>query len=212
MLRIKFERKDKMVRVLSEWVEVAYCVFGLCGLGAEVEFPSDWHEEKMGWVRFKAGLFRAAIAFPWSRVVPDNYQCSGPTYGFNFYEDLLFVHWGKSNGRADDPTKTFQMPWGWRFKKHKILSAEESHPYTYTLRSGEKQHRTATIFKESREWVRPWLPRRSYREMISVSFNDEVGERSGSWKGGVLGCSYTMQSGETPVQCLRRMEQESIFS
>jgi hypothetical protein len=46
------------------------------------------------------------------------------------------------------------------------------------------------------------------RTTIGVEFNDEVGERSGSWKGGTLGCGYEILPNETPLMCLRRMEKE----
>jgi hypothetical protein len=39
----------------------------------------------------------------------------------------------------------------------------------------------------------------------------EVGERTGSYKGGTLGCSHKMLKGETPLQTLRRMEKERKF-
>jgi hypothetical protein len=46
---------------------------------------------------------------------------------------------------------------------------------------------------------------------LDVKFDDEVGERSGSWKGGTIGCSYEMLPNETPEQTLRRMEKEREF-
>ena len=46
---------------------------------------------------------------------------------------------------------------------------------------------------------------------MSVNFSDEVGERSGSWKGGTLGCGYDLLKNETMEQCLRRMEKERKF-
>jgi hypothetical protein len=46
---------------------------------------------------------------------------------------------------------------------------------------------------------------------ISVDFSDEVGERSGSWKGGCTGCAYEMKPDETPWQTLMRMERERKF-
>jgi len=49
------------------------------------------------------------------------------------------------------------------------------------------------------------------RRTIAVEFNEEVGERTGSWKGGVLGCGYDMKPGETRLECLRRMERERRF-
>lgn len=211
MIRVKFDKEDKLLRVFMKWIEVAYCKFEISGLGFNVEFPSDWHEERLGWIRVGAGLFRIGLSFPWKWVVPDNYQCSGPHFGFLFFGDSLHMHWGKSNGKRDDPSKLIQMPWGWRFVEHNILSEKEKHNYTYTLNSGEIQKREATINVESREWQRPWFPRRFYKESIDIEFNGEVGERTGTWKGGVLGCGYNIKEGETPLECLRRMESEREF-
>lgn len=91
----------------------------------------------------------------------------------------------------------------------------ESHPYTYTLQSGKVQHRTATVSKR-----RHVLCRRAFkalgwprwiRESIEVQFDGEVGERSGSWKGGTIGCGYDLRLGETMLDALRRMESERKF-
>lgn len=79
------------------------------------------------------------------------------------------------------------------------------------LRSGDVQHRTATIKAEQRTWTRWWLPFKRVSRSIDVEFNAEVGERTGSWKGGCLGCGYEMKPGETPLQALRRMEKERAF-
>lgn len=107
--------------------------------------------------------------------------------------------------------KVVQMPWGWRHKKHEILTHPETHPFRYVLVRGVVQERRATIQVERRTWTRPWLPWKQVSTYIDVSFNDEVGERSGSWKGGTIGCSYDMKPGETPLDTLRRMERERKF-
>lgn len=60
--------------------------------------------------------------------------------------------------------------------------------------------------------MRPWLPFKKLSRYIDIEFNDEVGERSGTWKGGVLGCSYDMKKGESALDTLRRMEVEQKFS
>jgi len=143
--------------------------------------------------------------------VPDEHQCSGPTYGFQFYEDLFWLKYGKNKGTRNDPRIAISMPWAWKHKEHKVLTTPEEHPYTYTLRSGEVQHRTAVIKAETREWTRYWLPFRLVKKTIDITFSDEVGERSGSWKGGVIGCGYEMKPNETPLQTLRRMEIERTF-
>lgn len=91
----------------------------------------------------------------------------------------------------------------------------ETHSYTYTLKNGKVQHRSATINGEEREWRWRWLavlpwPRR-VRRSIDVKFSDEVGERTGSWKGGTVGCGYEWRHGETMLDALRRMERERKF-
>lgn len=92
----------------------------------------------------------------------------------------------------------------------------ETHAYRYLLRSGEVQQRTATISVERMEWRLRWLRwtrlGRDVRHYIDVSFSDEMGERTGSWKGGTIGCSYDLHPGETPLECLRRMESERRFT
>lgn len=92
---------------------------------------------------------------------------------------------------------------------------QETYPYRYVLESGEVQERTATVYVERREWRWRWFswlpwPARK-RTYIDVAFNDEVGERTGSWKGGTLGCGWDMKKGETPLDALRRMERERKF-
>lgn len=134
--------------------------------------------------------------------------------------------------------KSFNFPWGYNFWKREVLHKSgnttywrkeergddfwdkekwaneivlETHPYTYTLKSGEKQERTATIYQEKRYWRRWFKLHKMYRQYIEIEFSDEVGERSGSWKGGVISCSYEMKKGETSLQTLKRMEQERKF-
>lgn len=99
----------------------------------------------------------------------------------------------------------------WEFKKANAMS--ESHPYVYTLKDGTVQKRIATVTKEKRKWHRKWFPfLKMERVSIDVEFDDEVGEGTGSWKGGVIGCGYDVVPGETMLNALRRMEKERVFS
>ncbi len=211
-IRFAAERDGRglLLRMWWRWIECAYIVFGVRGLKAEIEFPSDWHEERMGWVRLGFGFVTIAFGFPWKWVVPDEGQCSGPRYGFAFFGDKLWLYFGKDTGRSRDPRRyiALSMPWEWRHREHEVLGPPATHRYTYTLRSGEVQKRNATIKAERRLWTRPWLPHKRESRYIDISFDEEVGERSGSWKGGVMGCSYEMLEGETPLTALRRMESE----
>jgi hypothetical protein len=93
-------------------------------------------------------------------------------------------------------------------------SVSETYDYTYTLKSGNVQHRKATVYVDRMTWRMRWWPLLPFKKIstcINVDFNDEVGEGTGSWKGGTTGCGYEMLVGETPLDCLRRMERERKF-
>jgi hypothetical protein len=210
-MKIRHSEKRLYELKSNDHVELAYLKLGVTGLMLEVEFPSDWHDERRGWFRLGLGLLKFCFSFPWKWVVDDHYQCSGPTYGFQFYEDLLWIRWGKAKGTRDDPSKTVRMPWAWKHKEHKVLTMPETHAYRYIMNSGTIQKREATIQKESRTWTRWWIPYKRVDVCIDVRFNDEVGERSGTWKGGTIGCSYAMLPTESPAEALRRMEKERRF-
>lgn len=202
-----------LLRMWWRWVECAYVSFRRRGLQAEVEFPSDWHEHRMGWVRISFGFVTIAVGFPWKWVVPDEGQCSGPRYGFAFHGDALWLHFGKMTGRSRGPKRyrVWDMPWAWRHRQHEVLGEPEQHPYRYVLRSGEIQDRIATIKPERRLWTRPWLPHKRESRCINIDFNNEVGEGAGSWKGGVMSCSAELLPDDKPVDALRRMERERRF-
>ncbi len=93
----------------------------------------------------------------------------------------------------------------------------ETFDYTYVLENGTVQNRYATVQVERLTWC--WLgwPFRLFywpnktSTFIDVSFDQEVGERTGSWKGGTIGCGYDLLPTETPEMCLRRMEKERKF-
>jgi lipoprotein signal peptidase len=130
--------------------------------------------------------------------------------------------------------KSFNFPWGYTFWKREVLMKDgwqkeergqdlwdkekwgdkmvlETHPYKYTLKSGETQDRVATVYQQKRYW-RNWFKLGVMkRHTLEIEFNEEVGERSGSWKGGCVGCSYNILKGETSLQALRRMEKERKF-
>lgn len=149
-------------------------------------------------------------------------------YGFSFTEDSLHLKWGNRTG-------VYWYPWSWDFYKrwewvdgyHKdgsdgawfeiprrgrynVIASKHEYDYTYTLKSGEKQHRKAIVSRDRMEWRWRWLKfspwPRKVRTCIWAEFSDEVGERTGSWKGGVTACGENMLPGESPEQTLRRME------
>lgn len=129
------------------------------------------------------------------------------TWDLPFFSYEFDGHWVKDKQQRWALMKNFES---YEFKKDQAY--KEQHPFTYVLKNGTIQERTATCTIEKRKWHRkwfPWLTRVS--EVIDVEFSDEVGERSGSWKGGTIGCSYELEPGDTIESCLRRMEKERNF-
>lgn len=163
--------------------------------------------------------------------------CDMPRYGFAVHNDTFWIYKGGDyqDGQCQDQWISWYLPFfSWEFDGHwiqdknrrwvkmdrgidswnyrKTLAYTETHPYTYTLSNGTLQHRTATCTIEKRRWHRKWVPflTREYT-VIDIEFNDEVGERSGSWKGGTLGCTYEMTPTDTILTSLRRMEATEQF-
>lgn len=149
------------------------------------------------------------------------------SYGFVWFGRAIHLNWR-------DKCKVLRLPFDWEHVRHDYLwpdgrlhhasgpreydgpaETKERHPYTYTLRNGTVQHRIATVNGEEREWRWRWfrwLPwPRMIQRTINVAFDDEVGERTGSWKGGTIGCGYEWKHGETMLAALRRMEVERKF-
>lgn len=115
--------------------------------------------------------------------------------------------------RKGDRKRGIDIDWFSKDTEDRLWS--ETHDYYYILNSGEVQERKATIKVEEREWRPMWFRWTKLfahvRTCIDIEFDQEVGERSGSWKGGTVGCSWDMQPNETPFKALRRMENERKF-
>ena len=161
-------------------------------------------------------------------------ECEPPRYGVYYFESCLWFPHGRK-------LKCIHLPWELDWIRTSVLRKDgvwetedrkhrnknfwkdewldvlwsETYPYTYTLKNGTIQERTATIKIEEREWR--WRGLRwtkltsKVRRCIEVSFSDEVGEKTGSWKGGCTGCGYDMLPNEVPLDTLRRMERDRKF-
>lgn len=169
------------------------------------------------------GFVQAFIPLGWSPHAFSAFE--GPRWGFDLSLEFGAVFYWRHRA------KSFDWPWDWHtlayeqqlcdgrwvdvFKRDQDVYSEQ-HPYTYTLQSGEVQRRTATIsmrrhvicyraFK-ALGWPR-WI-----KESIDIEFDGEVGERTGSWKGGTIGCGSDIRPGETMLEALRRMERDRKFN
>lgn len=135
------------------------------------------------------------------------------------------LEWYRTSYKHEMESETGQWSWEHETRKKRRDFWDDSkwgclwkrtYPYTYTLESGEIQERQATIKVTEREWRRRWLMWtplfNKVVRSIDVSFDKEVGEKTGSWKGGTIGCGWSLKPNETPYQCLKRMEQERKFN
>lgn len=165
------------------------------------------------------GLFN--IRLPFKTKLGE--QFDPPRYGMYLHESTL------NFPRGRDRNKYWHLPWfSMKWEKSEAIYKDgtwgngeyenkehfkyESYPYVYTLENGQIQNRTAKCCVKRMQWKRKWFPfAKHVRTYIDIEFSDEVGERSGSWKGGCTGCSYDMLKDETMEQCLRRMESERKF-
>lgn len=185
----------------------------------------------LGWWSF---LLLPFLFFSWGQIFlslpydSKKEQCEYPDYGIMLYSvdgEIPNHMWIRKGWKG----RTINFPWAKKFWKREVLMVEgwkkeergedlrsgnvlkETHPYTYTLKSGKKQIRTAEIHQEKRYW-RSWFGLYTKcRHYLEIEFSDEVGKRSGSWKGGCIGCGYEFKKGESPLQCLQRMSRERKF-
>lgn len=112
--------------------------------------------------------------------------------------------WREESGQKKD----------WEERKSAEKTASVTWPYAYQLENGTVQHVDAQTHIMRMEWRARWWPiiwRRKISTSISANFSSEVGEGTGSWKGGTVGCGFEMLPGETLRECLQRMERERKF-
>jgi hypothetical protein len=168
-------------------------------------------------------------------------DCDSAAWGFNYHDNKIWIYiGGGGNFEGGKKWVTFTMPWDYTWVRTSLLLRDkvswvhetkgnrlsfyedkwkdpnvvfiETHPFT------DKHDGTvvnATILVKEREW-RPlafkWTSLFSMvRRTIDIEFDQEVGQRKGSWKGGTIGCGYDLRKGETPLECLKRMELERKF-
>jgi hypothetical protein len=202
-------------------------------LALEVIYSGCDYEDKWPWMLHIHFLpFNFFLHFPCSFVPPSKreaYTREWQQWGFSLCDDALHLRWNERG-------KVVWLPWFNKVhQRHEVRRADGSWvpfvgsweekepdgrevftlPYTYILRNGTPQHRTATVFVDRRSWRPRWFTWTSLfensRQSIDVEFNEEVGEQAGSWKGGCVGCGWDMLPGETAEQTLRRMERERTF-
>lgn len=142
-------------------------------------------------------------------------QCVGNdqwiTWDLPFFTYIFDGHWIREKRQINDR----DVIGDWRkvdtdaHLYRKDLAYVEAHPFTYILNNGTIQNRTATCTIEKRKWHRKWFPFLTLtKQVIDIEFDEEVGERSGSWKGGIVGMSHDLLPNERIQTCLDRLKRE----
>lgn len=150
------------------------------------------------------------------------------SWGFTYHMRGIQFQWGRH-------CRIWYLPWALEHQKTETMRPDgswvpliasyesgddgrlrEIHPYTYKLKSGDAlQQREAAVWAERREWRWrwfQWLPwPRIIRTSIWVEFDEEIGERVGTWKGGTVGCGWDLRPGEALGDALGRMERDRKF-
>lgn len=182
------------------------------------------------------GWGKMYISLPIKTGIQD---CDSAAWGINIHDNTLWIYVG-GGGNFEGGRKwiTWSFPFlakdwfrtsillkdgSWEheykgdkkdFYKKEWVEKKASWEYDYKD-SYDNSIIPTTIYVEEREWRPKWLKWTKIfaivNKTIAVEFSKEVGKRKGSWKGGTVGCSYTMLPNETPLDCLKRMEKERKF-
>jgi len=145
--------------------------------------------------------------FPWDM---DWYSTEilKPLFGIPSAEWPIVWRESQPDRKRNPGISTFEV------RKAREASVSETYDYTYTRKNGQTQNVQATIHVVRMQWRAKWWPiirRKHVRTSIDIAFSAEIGEGVDDWKGGCVGCGWDMEEGETPLQCLKRMEKERRF-
>lgn len=159
-------------------------------------------------------------------------ECNPPRWGFAVHNNAIWFYYGGKGNYKGNNTKAFYLPfltkeWVRTSIMLKDGSWEHERPrniknfYEDTWKNKQyvmefdflDRHDNTVIptkaYVEEREWRPKWLTWTSLfsstRRDLDLHFSKEVGNRKGSWKGGILGTGYKMYQRETPEQAVVRL-------
>lgn len=223
----------------DKWIFESKHIIFYFGWGFDISFELCGYFDNRPRINIDLIFFSLTLILPFRNSWTD--ECIPPKWGISYHGNMFWIYrGGKGNMKGGNKWWTIEMPWNYDWIRTSVLCRNglwehetpgysknfwddkwkniikyDVYPYTYILKSGKIQNRTAIVRIEEREWRWHWFKWLPYPKKISrtisVDFSDEVGEETGSWKGGCISCSYEMLKGETPEQTLRRMEKERKF-
>lgn len=140
---------------------------------------------------------------------------NGGNKWWTWYIPFITKDWVRTSILLKDDTWEHEVPGNRKdFFNQEWKDKQASWTYDYTD-SYDGEVIPITIYVEEREWRPKWLRWTSLFAKVSrsidIHFSKECGKRKGSWKGGTLGCGYSLLPNETPIDCLKRMEKHRTF-
>lgn len=179
-------------------------------------------------------FFNLTIILPFKNKWTD--ECDSPKWGIAIHNKTFWIYRGGSgNMNGGNKWWTWDIPFitkDWirtsillkddtwehevngnrkEFYNEEWKEKQKSWTYDYTDKYDGEIIPT-TIYVEEREWKPKWLKWTKLFSVvdrsIDIHFSKECGNRKGTWKGGTIGCSYTILPNEDPLDCLKRMEKE----
>lgn len=216
----------------TKWISIYFRKF----LNPTISFrisPASYFDNRL-MIHFDLLWISLYIHFP---IYSNIDECEYPEFGFYYHSNSLVLCWNMAKKFIHMPwsyewvrtSKLLKDGAWWHETKgnRKKYSKEqdqwelenlwsEIHRATYVTSGGAVQDDLqATIKIEEREWRQKWLMWTKIGNKVSkdlaVSFDNEVGNQRGSWKGGTLGCGIKMKKDEQPIRALRRMMKEVNF-
>lgn len=233
IFNIKHNKEDK--RFYNNWFEFYPKISNL-----SFTYQHGNYNDERPLIHICLGWGNLYFNLPFKTNNVNNIGCENPRYGFYWFEGQPWFCLGKDYKTFRMPwnfewykTQTLLNDGTWfeesvnnrkdflsSFNFLKENAWNELIPFTYIFpendhRKEEKQHRVARVTFKRMEFRRYGLMNFKIFNKIYNSlyfdFNDEVGIKSGSWKGGTLGSSVDVLPNETYEEAFRRAV-ETIIS
>lgn len=182
-------------------------------------------------------FFNLTIILPFRNKWTD--ECDCPKWGVAIHNNTFWIYrGGKGNEKGGTKWWTWHIPFvtkDWvrtsillkdgtwehetpgnrkEFYNEEWKRKQKFWTYDFTDRYDGESIPTI-IYLEEREWRPKWLKWtgrfKKIKRTIDIHFSKECGKEKGSWKGGTIGCGYNLLPNETPIDCIKRMENDRTF-
>ena len=161
-----------------------------------LQYGITYHDDTF-WLYTGEGNKSFDAPWQWTIVRHDLLNLDGSLYYRNSYKngrrspDHLYFH-------ELENTKSYVSAW----------TLTETMNITHTTSHGDTQETVVTLHGEEREWRWKWLQWLPFNKLIhrvcDFEFSSELGDRAGSWKGGLTATSTEWKSSETLKESFTR--------